>query len=86
MIAFWVGSGKVGGIHNVPMEWVFTSTNERPCVVGRQPFGQTTIANSDAAASPHTDAAILEAHLAMQDVLQRRAMPPGGMDRRPSRS
>ena len=58
-----------------PMEWVFTSTNERPCVVGRQPFGQITIANSDAAASPHTDAAILEAHRAVQEVLQRRAMP-----------
>jgi len=58
-----------------PMEWVFTSTNERPCVIGRQPFGQITIANSDAAASPHTDAAILEAHRAVQEVLQRRAMP-----------
>ncbi|MEE9244139.1 MAG: NAD(P)-binding protein, partial [Mycobacterium sp.] len=58
-----------------PMEWVFTSTNARPCVVGRQPFGQITIANSDAAASPHTDAAILEAHRAVQEVLQRRAMP-----------
>ncbi|MDP6579295.1 MAG: NAD(P)-binding protein [Vicinamibacterales bacterium] len=58
-----------------PMEWVFSSTNERPCVIGRQPFGQITIANSDAAASPHTDAAILEAHRAVQEVLQRRAMP-----------
>ncbi len=58
-----------------PMECVFTSTPERPCVVGRQPFGQITIANSDAAASPHTDAAILEAHRAVQEVLQRRAMP-----------
>ena len=58
-----------------PMEWVFTSTNERPCVGGRQPFGQITIANSDAAASPHTDAAILEAHRAVQEVLQRRTMP-----------
>ena len=58
-----------------PMEWVFTSTNERPCVIGRQPFGQITIANSDAAASPHTDAAILEAHRVVQEVLQRRAMP-----------
>lgn len=33
------------------------------------------IANSDAAASPHTDAAFLEAHRAIQEVLQRRAMP-----------
>lgn len=52
-----------------PMEWVFTSTEERPCVIGRQPYGQITIANADAAASPHTDAAILEAHRAVQEVL-----------------
>ena len=58
-----------------PLEWVFTTTDERPCVVGRQPFGSITIANSDAAASPHTDAAFLEAHRAVQEVLQRRAMP-----------
>ncbi len=61
-----------------PLEWVFTATNERPCVVGRQPFGQITIANADAAASPHTDASILEAHRAIQEVLQRRAMPALG--------
>jgi len=48
-----------------PLEWVFTSTNERPCVKARQPFGRISIANSDAAASPHTDAAILEAHRAV---------------------
>jgi len=58
-----------------PLDWVYTSTNDRPCVVGRQPFGQITIANADAAASPHTDAAMLEAHRAVQEVLQRRAMP-----------
>ena len=58
-----------------PVEWVYTSTNERPCVKARQPFGLITIANSDAAASPHTDAAMLEAHRAVQEVLQRRAMP-----------
>ncbi len=58
-----------------PLEWVFTSTDSRPCVIGRQPFGSITIANSDAAASPHTDAAMLEAHRAVQEALQRRAMP-----------
>jgi spermidine dehydrogenase len=58
-----------------PLEWVFTSTDARPCVIGRQPFGSITIANSDAAASPHTDAAFLEAHRAVQEVLQRRSMP-----------
>jgi spermidine dehydrogenase len=34
-----------------------------------------SLANSDAAASPHTDAAMLEAHRAVQEVLQRRATP-----------
>ena len=63
-----------------PMEWVFTATDERPCVKARQPFGSITIANSDAAASPHTDAAILEAHRAVQEVLQRRAMPAIGRE------
>jgi len=58
-----------------PLEWVYTSSDERPCVRGRRPFGLITIANADAAASPHTDAAMLEAHRAVQEVLQRRAMP-----------
>jgi spermidine dehydrogenase len=58
-----------------PLEWVYTSTDDRPCVKARQPFGLITIANSDAAASPHTDAAMLEAHRAVQEVLQRRSMP-----------
>jgi len=52
-----------------PMDWVFSSTDERPCVVGRQAYGNISIANADAAASPHTDAAILEAHRAVQEIL-----------------
>jgi spermidine dehydrogenase len=55
-----------------PMEWVFTSSDQRPCVIARQPFGLISIANSDAAASPHTDAAMLEAHRAVDEVLKRR--------------
>jgi spermidine dehydrogenase len=58
-----------------PIEWVFTTTSERPCVVARQPFGLMSIANSDAAASPHTDAAFLEAHRAVSEVIERRAYP-----------
>ena len=71
-----------------PLDWVYTASAERPCVVGRQPFGSITIANSDAAASPHTDAAIGEAHRAIQEVLQRRAMPAVAQPtaRRPSNS
>ena len=58
-----------------PIEWVYTSSLERPCVKARQPFGRITIANSDAAASPHTDAAFLEASRAVGEVLERRAFP-----------
>ena len=58
-----------------PIEWVFSETPKRPCVVGRQPFGLVSIANSDAAASPHTDAAFQEAHRAVQERLERRAYP-----------
>jgi len=50
------------------------SRNQRIATT-RQPFGLITIASADAAASPHTDAAMLEAHRAVQEVLQRRAMP-----------
>ena len=59
-----------------PMEWVFTDLPDRPCVAARRPFGWITIANADAAASPHTDAANLEAHRAVGEVMDRRAMPP----------
>jgi spermidine dehydrogenase len=58
-----------------PLDWVFTSSPTRPNVIARQPFGLISIANADAAASPHTDAAILEAHRAVIEVLDRRAMP-----------
>jgi spermidine dehydrogenase len=44
-------------------------------VAARKPYGLISIANSDAAASPHTDAAMLEAHRAVQEVLERRAWP-----------
>ena len=42
--------------------------NERPCVIGRQPFGRISIANSDAAAFAYTNAAIDEAHRAVKEV------------------
>jgi spermidine dehydrogenase len=58
-----------------PMEWVFTNSESRPNVIARQPYGLIAIANSDAGASPHTDTALWEAHRAVGDVLNRRAMP-----------
>ncbi|MFT3967567.1 MAG: NAD(P)/FAD-dependent oxidoreductase [Sphingobium sp.] len=58
-----------------PVEWVYTETPERPCVKGRQPYGLISIANSDAAASPHTDAAFLEAHRAVAERIERQTYP-----------
>jgi spermidine dehydrogenase len=43
---------------------------EEPWVVGRQPFGRIAIANSDAGASAYTDAAIDQAHRAVEEVLR----------------
>jgi spermidine dehydrogenase len=56
-----------------PMDWTYTSTDTRPCVIARQPFGRITIANSDAAASSHTDAAILMAYEAVSHIQKRSA-------------
>jgi spermidine dehydrogenase len=42
--------------------------NERPCVIGRQPFGRISIANSDAAAFAYTSAAIDQAYRAAKEV------------------
>ncbi len=52
-----------------PIRWALDTPDDRPNVVGRKPFGRIAIANSDAAASPHTDAAINEAHRAVQELL-----------------
>ena len=62
------------------------SAEEVPWVRASQKFGRITIANSDAAASPHTDAAIGEAHRAIQEVIQRRAMPAVARPPAPRRS
>jgi len=48
-------------------EW---QEEDKPWVVGRQPFGRIAIANSDAAAEAETDAAIDEAHRAVQEILK----------------
>jgi spermidine dehydrogenase len=44
---------------------------EEPWVVGRQPFGRITIANSDAGASAYTDVAIDQAYRAVEEVIAR---------------
>jgi spermidine dehydrogenase len=50
--------------------------DQRPNVIGRQCFGRISIANSDAAASAQTQAAIDEAYRAVQEVTQRLASSP----------
>lgn len=74
-----------------PLEWVYTESDQRPCVLARQPYGLLSIANADAAASPHTDAAFGEAHRAVTEVLGRRAvpfvrpaLPQGGAEQQPT--
>ena len=48
------------------------SEEERPWIVGRARFGRISIANSDAAATPLTQAAIAMGHRAVEEVLQAR--------------
>lgn len=49
-------------------KWAYTTSDDRPCVVGRQRVGRVAIANADASASPHTDAAINEAYRAVGEI------------------
>ncbi len=43
--------------------------SERPCVVGRQPFGRITIANSDADGHAYTNIAIDQGHRAVKEIM-----------------
>ena len=52
-----------------PPEWSFEAGDGRPHVSARQPFGRIAIAGTDSAGSPHTDAAIREAHRAVAEIL-----------------
>jgi spermidine dehydrogenase len=47
--------------------------DEKPWVIGRKPFGQIAIANSDAGASAYTDAAIDQAYRAVTELTTRKA-------------
>ncbi len=54
---------------NDPIEWALFAPDDRPCIIGSRRFGRISIANSDAAASTHTDSAIDEAHRAVGEQL-----------------
>jgi spermidine dehydrogenase len=43
--------------------------SERPCVIGRKPFGRITIANSDSDGHAYTNIAIDQAYRAVQEVI-----------------
>jgi spermidine dehydrogenase len=45
---------------------------QAPCEIGRKPFGQIAIANSDAAAAAYTDQAIDQAYRAVNELIDRR--------------
>jgi spermidine dehydrogenase len=47
---------------------------ERPCVVGRQPFGRITIANSDAGAKAYTNCAIDQGHRAVAELMTKKVL------------
>ncbi|MCC3860177.1 NAD(P)/FAD-dependent oxidoreductase [Emcibacteraceae bacterium Y4] len=52
-----------------PYHWAMFATDDRPCVIARKQLGRLSVANSDADASPFTDAAIDQAHRAVREVL-----------------
>jgi spermidine dehydrogenase len=52
--------------------------DQQPCVIGRQPFGRISIANSDAEARAYTDAAINQAYRAVAEVSRGMVAPTGG--------
>jgi spermidine dehydrogenase len=51
---------------------------ERPCVIGRQPFGRITIANSDADGHAYTNIAIDQGHRAVKEVMAMRGAARAG--------
>ncbi len=51
-----------------PEAWAYTTSADRPAAIARQRHGRIAIANADAAASPHTDAAINEAYRAIEEL------------------
>ena len=51
--------------------------SERPCVIGRQPFGRITIANSDSDGHAYTNIAIDQGYRAVQEILNMRSGATG---------
>ena len=47
----------------------YDSDADKPWVIGRQPFGRISIANSDAGAASNTNSAITQSYRAVQEAL-----------------
>ena len=47
----------------------YKSDADKPWVIGRQPFGRISIANSDAGAASNTNSAITQSYRAVQEAL-----------------
>ncbi len=60
-----------GYSYNPDLLWEpeYGSESEKPWVVGRQPFGRISIANSDAGAASNTNSAITQGFRAVQETL-----------------
>ncbi len=52
--------------------------SERPCVIGRQPFGRIKIANSDADGHAYTNTAIDQAHRAVREIVRTTSVRTAG--------
>ena len=59
-----------------PLEWSLLDADDKPNKIARRSFGRISIANSDAAATPHTDAAIDEGYRAVGEQLVVRSRTP----------
>jgi spermidine dehydrogenase len=59
--------------YNSLFEPLDQAESERPCVIGRQPFGRITIANSDSDGHAYTNIAIDQGYRAVQEILSMRS-------------
>ena len=51
-------------------EWLELPDAERPCVIGRQPFGRIHVANSDADGHAYTNIAIDQGYRAVTEIMR----------------
>ncbi len=55
--------------YNALFEPLYQAASERPCVIGRQPFGRIKIANSDADGHAYTNTAIDQGYRAVREIV-----------------